>query len=36
MEKSKKIKIELFPLEKMVFDGKEIYLGDNEEHIIEL
>ncbi len=36
MGKSKKIKIELFPLEKMVFDGKEIYLGDNKEHIMEL
>ena len=36
MRKSKKIKIELFPLEKMVFDGIEIYLGDKKEHVIEL
>lgn len=36
MGESKKIKIELFPLEKIVFDGTEIYLGDNKEHIMEL
>ncbi|MCM1288111.1 MAG: hypothetical protein NC240_07335 [Clostridium sp.] len=36
MEKSERIKIDLFPLEKMVFDGKEIYLGDNKQHIMKL